>query len=592
MKEFKLVNLAKFGGYINKADVTNVGTDFLVSGSQNVIYSDEGRIGTRKGYTLLGVADTTLEPITAEYSWKTARGDEIMIRGRNDGTNDGTLEFYIDELGEFVELVNSLGTGLFNFTTYWDTTEAQDALIFVCGDSNLYYWSGGVTTYESSTINTITKQGTSSWAEEGFLTAGTRKVIIDGTEYEYTGGETTTTLTGVTPDPSGAGYTAGDSVHQAVRTQANTPASNLHNSLVATYQNQIYVGDLTRRDVYVSAVGDYTTYTFASPRAVGEGALLTLNETPTAMIEHNETIYISTSNQWYFVKFQLSDDLQNEDLYIEMYDSLIGGGAVNQQSVFKTKNDIFYISNEKIIDNLNRVKQQDVEGYGVGIGEPLSEPIKLELEGYNITNCSGKYYRNNAYFNFPAEGKTLIYNMYKMFWETPQILPVRVMSVWGGDLYIHSNSIHETYKMFDGYNDNGNSMYARAVFSYVNYGIPHQQKGLTEWFSEGYISSNTDITQKVLLDYKGYTGEFTYTIDGEDTDIVFATPQTGNLGKSPLGHEPIGGTVTTADELRKFRVIFTNYKTDFYEVQVEYSSNDIDQRWFILHQGRGGSTFN
>ena len=137
MKDFKLVNLADYKGYINKADITNVNGIYLVEGSQNVIYSDEGRVGTRKGYTLFGSADTTLEPITAEYSWKTARGNEIMIRGRNDGTNDGTLEFYISEIGSFTELVNSLGTGVFNFTTYWDTTEAQDALIFVCGDSNL-----------------------------------------------------------------------------------------------------------------------------------------------------------------------------------------------------------------------------------------------------------------------------------------------------------------------------------------------------------------------------------------------------------------------------------------------------------------------
>jgi hypothetical protein len=54
------------------------------------------------------------------------------------------------------------------------------------------------------------------------------------------------------------------------------------------------------------------------------------------------------------------------------------------------------------------------------------------------------------------------------------------MSVYGGDLYIHSNGNNETYKMFDGYNDNGNAMHARAVFSYVNFGIPHQQKGFTE----------------------------------------------------------------------------------------------------------------
>lgn len=581
MKEFSLTNLANFRGYINKADITNVSGNHLVVGSQNVIYSDEGRIGTRKGYSLLGTADTTLEPNYSSYVWKTARGVEIMLRGRNDASDDGTLEIYTTTLGDWAELVNSLGVGYFNFTTYWDTTEAQDALIFVCGDSNLYYWSGGITTYASCTANTITKQGTSSWAEEGFLTAGTRKVVIGGTEYTYTGGETTTALTGVTPDPTGAGLTAGDNVFQAVITATDTPDSNLENNLIATYQNQIYVGSNIRRDIYISAVGDYTDYTFSSPRFVGEGALLTLNEAPTAMIEHNETVYISTANQWYFVKFQLSDDIQDEDISIQLYDSLSGGGAVNQGSVVKTKNDVVYVSNEGIIDSLARYNEFNIEGNS----EPMSEPIKLELDGYTLTNCSVTYHKNNIYFSFPSEDRVLIYNIYKRFWESPQVLPAGRMSVFESYLYLHSNTTNTTYKLFDGLNDNGNAMEARAVFPYLNYGATFHTKNLTEWFTEGYISSNTDITQIIRMDYQGYSGIKNFSIEGDDTSVVFSVEQSGNLGKSPLGHEPVGGTTVSIDDLKKFRAIKTGYKINFYEVQVEYYSNDIDQQWYILNQG-------
>lgn len=581
MQEFSLTNLANFRGYINKADITNIGSDYLVKGSQNILYTDEGRVGTRSGYTLLGSVNTDLEPNYSAYKWKTARGVEVIIRGRNDATNAGTLEIYTSVIGDFIELVDSLGIGSFNFTTYWDTTEAQDALIFVCGDSNLYYWSGGITTYASSTINTITKQGTSSWAEEGFLTAGTRKVIIDGTEYTYTGGETTTTLTGVTPDPTGAGLTAGYNVIQAVRTDTNKPASNLENNLIATYQNQIYVGSLTRRDIYISAVGDYTTYTFTVPRLVGEGALLTLNEAPTGMVAYKETMYISTPNQWYFVKFTLSDDLQNEDLRIELFDNLSGGGAKNQASIVSTKQDVMYISSEGIIDSLSRINDFDVEM----ASEPLSEPIKLEIESYNLNNCSAIYHRNKVYFSFPVENKVLIYNIYKRFWETPQILPAGSMLVYDNDLYINSNSVNQTYKLFDGTSDDGKAMEAKAVFPYMNYGKVARKKGFTEWFTEGYITSNTSINLKINLDYKGFNGIKNFNILGDDEIITFDLQTSGNLGKSPLGHEPIGSSVIETDDLKKFRVIFGGYKIDFYEVQVEYSSNDIDQQWYILHQG-------
>lgn len=582
MKDFKLFNMKDYAGYINKKDITNIDRLVSVIGSQNVLSTDEGRVGIRNGYTLFGVADSTLEPITAEYVWKTARGEEIMLRGRNDATNDGTLEFYSSDTGSaFTELINSVGSGEFNFTTIWDTTELQDALLFVVGDSSIYYWSGGLTTFASATSNTITKQGTTSWGESGFLTAGTRQVTIEGTPYTYTGGESTTTLTGVTPDPTVAGHTAGATVVQTVRTSTSTPASGFNNSLIATYRNQVFVGDLARRDVFVSAVGDYTDYTPPTvPRLVGESTVLTLNEAPTAFIEQEDNIYLSTFNQWYNVKITLSSDLQSEDLQIELLKSSPLGGAVNQKSVFKIKNDVLYISNEPTINSLGRVENIDTPE-----SSDLSDPIKLEVESYNLTNCSGKFFQNFAYFNFPSEGKTLVYNIEGGFWEAPQILPVRVMSVFDGALYGHSNSIVETYKLFDGTSDNGNPISAKLRFAYSSYGDPAHKKGFTEWFTDGYISTNTTLNQKVIYDYKGYSGERDYEIDGDDSNIIFAPQITGSLGKSPLGHDPLGGTTEETDELQKFRVIKTGVKVDTYELQVEYSSNSIDQQWFILHTG-------
>jgi len=68
------------------------------------------------------------------------------------------------------------------------------------------------TTYASSTAVTITKQGAPTWAAAGFDTAG--QVVIDAITYTYTGGSGTTTLTGVTPDPTAGGHIAGAVVEQ------------------------------------------------------------------------------------------------------------------------------------------------------------------------------------------------------------------------------------------------------------------------------------------------------------------------------------------------------------------------------------------
>jgi len=581
-KDFKLTEAKNFKGYQNKHDITSLGDNYLVKESQNVVSTVEGRLGTRKGFTIFGASDTTTEPITGEMSWKTARGDEIVVRHRNDGSTAGTGEFYITSIGEWTEFYNGLGTTQFQATTdYWDTTEAQDALLFVVGDANIYYWSGGVTTFASATANTITKEGTTSWLEEGFITGGTTQVTINGTVYTYTGGEDTTILTGVSPDPTAGGHTIGDTVFQTVRTTSNKPASGLSNDLIAVHRNQLYIGDLTRQDINISKVGDYTNYTTATvPRVVGESAVITPNEPPTAFIAQEDNIYISTFNQWYNVVWTLSDDLSGEAVSIRLLKSSPRGGAINQNSVFKIKNDILYISNEPTINSLGRVENVDTPQ-----SKDLSDPIKLELESYTTTNCSGKFWLNNAYFNFPSEGKTLVFNIEKGYWEAPQILPVRVMSVFEGDLIGHSNSVVESYKMFDGTNDNGNAMEAKAVFSYLDYGTQIHQKGFTEWATVGLISSNTLLKQTINYDYKGYTRVQEFEIKGDDTKIIFALTQGGNLGKKPLGHNPLGSTGDEVDTLQKFRVIKVTNKTDFYEVQNEYLSNDIDQQWQLLVQG-------
>lgn len=578
-KDFKLTNLANFSGYINKADFTNVSDNFLIVGSQNVVTTDEGTIANRKGFTLKGAANTDLEPIEDEFSWKTARGDEIMIRSHNDATDAGTFEFFITSINAWTELIDNTGTGSFNATTFWDTTEGQDALLFVVGDSNIYEWSGGVTTYASSTAATITKEGTTSWSEEGFLIAGTRKVVIGGVEFTYTGGESTTTLTGVTPNAVAAG-SVGDTVFQAVRTTSNKPASGLSNDLIANLRNQIYVGDLKRRDVNISKVGDFTDYAFSSPRLVGEGALITLNETPTAFIEDEDSMYMSTANQWYKTDIVLSEDLLKETIIIRLLKSNFQGGAINQASVFKIKNNILYISNEPTVNSLGRVAEVDTPQ-----SRDLSDPIKLELEGLDRTNAAGKFWRNSFYLTFPVESKTLIYNIEKGYWEPPQVLPTRRYSVFEGDLIGHSNAVTESYTMFDEFNDNGNAMEAIAAFSYLNFARRDHKKNLTEWFTEGYITSNTKLTQTLNYDYKAATQTQDFDIDGDDTSILFQPAADNSLGKSPLGSEPLGSSVIEPDVLNKFRVIKTTSKQDFYEIQVIYSSNAVDQRWEVLAQG-------
>ncbi len=574
MKDFKLIS--EFKGYVHKRDKTNIEPGYLVDGSQNVLSTDGERIKVREGYTLDGAANAALTPIESSYEWSTRRALEIALRSYDD-----ELEFRYG--GVWYRLADGFTAVDFNFAEYWDTTEQQDALLLVNGDSNIRYWSGGITTFASATATTITKQGTTTWAEEGFLANGTRNVIIDGITYNYTGGESTTTLTGVTPDPTAGGHTAGDIVHQALRVTANTPASGFRNDLIETLNNQVWVGSLISREVYVSKVNDYTNYTFSSPRLVGEGALLTLDGTAVALVVQEESMYISAGkDQWYKSDFVLSSDNTKESIIIKRLKTTSQEAAQSQAMVGKIKNSVVYISNEPTLDTLGRIENIDDTQT-----KSLSDPIKTDFDNYDFTNAHIRYFKNNLYIALPAESLVLIYNIARAFWETPQILPVRRLAVIGGELYGHSSAVPETYKLFDGNTDNEAPITSRMVFSYLNYGKRANLKDFTEFYTEGYISSNTIATLVLRYEYQGSTSVKEYDINGDDETILFSNDLDGSLGKESLGKKPLGSIGEDIDEELppKFRIIHTMPQEDFYEIQVEYKTDGEDQRFEVLAFG-------
>ena len=256
-------------GYRNREDITNLPPGVLIAGSQNVLTDVTGRVGITRGYALDGAASTALAPILAAFDYERHTGDTQHLRAGflTSAGNDGKLQYrYVDSSGTVTwrDLMTGLTSVSFNFTDYWDNTNFLSKVLFVNGTSNIYSWTGGVTTFASATVNTITKQGTETWGELGFTPTGS--VVINGTSYAYTGGTGTTTLTGVTPDPSGSGYTAGTVIHQAVVTTANSSMTNipstLANSLIGTLKNQVYIGSLVNNQVYVSKTNDFTNYSF------------------------------------------------------------------------------------------------------------------------------------------------------------------------------------------------------------------------------------------------------------------------------------------------------------------------------------------
>ncbi len=579
-------------GYRAREDKTMLRPGVLVQGSKNVLTNTAGRIASVKGYTLDGTASAVLAPIARSFDWETSKGYERNLRAGflTTAGNDGKLQFrYVAPDGTitWLDLLSSLTSADFNFADFWDyNTEKIALLLMVNGQALIYEWSGAVTTVLSTTTNTITKEGATTWAEEGFYTAGTRKVTINGTEYAYTGGETTVALIGVTPTP--VAVLASDVVVQTVRSTANGSMTGLPlpgNDLIGVNLNQIYVGSLTLNDVYVSKTNNYQDYSFSSPRTPGQGAIFNLGETPKGFAPQKEQMYIGTKNQWYQTKFTLSSDLTKESLEIQPLKTASKQGPMSQAFITKDKNGIVFLSNEPVWSYLGPV-QNILNDFPI---VDLSYPIVDDMNDYVFTAGGSIYWKNFTFVAVPQESLIRIFNQtnpQNTYWEAPVTYPISCFSIIDGDLYGHSFQTSESYKLFDGYNFNGAEIESIALFSFNNFKNRANTKGFNSYFVEGYISANTALQLLIQYEIDGCATNLSYDILGSDQQIVCIRTDNNSLGKNPLGSQPLGTNLFPQPTLPpKFRIVQGMPQKYFFEEQTGFYSKGIDQQWEIICHG-------
>jgi len=541
-------NLYEWSGAITKIASVTVNTltkMFIVSGTT---YSFTPSSGSAKAY----ISDSASGFVTAGFS----AGDVIVVSGS--ASNDKSYTIF----------------------------EVTASTITLIGEDELVSEASGATV-------TIAKENYGSWAEERFLTAGTRSLVIGGLTYTYTGGETTGTLTGVTctsGDPVTNGVANGDIGIQSVRTTTSSPIAGNKNDVVSVLNNQLYVISTHSREVYVSNDSSFSNFAFTSPvRVPGEGALLTLDDYGVSLVPQEDSMYIAAGkDSWYQTHFELTSDGQNETLTIKKLKTAPRGAPISHNVVSHIKNNVVFISNEPTLDTLGRVEQINTPQ-----SVPISDPIKNDFDAYDFNRAHVKYYKNNIYVAVPEESVVLVYDLQNTRWQPPQIMDISRLAIIDGELYGHSANKNETYKLFDPAEttDNGIPIPAVARYAYRNFGARAKTKTFDEYFSELYLRDYSDVLLKLYFDYLGATEIKEFDILGNDTDILFQPVEdTGSIGSSPLGQNPLGGTLEDTPLFSKARVIHTMADTDFFEYFAEYSSNTPFQ--IISHGGNVGESTN
>lgn len=398
------------------------------------------------------------------------------------------------------------------------------------------------------------------------------------------------TFTGVTPDPTGAGIVVGDAVRQAVIVGTASIRGCLLTQLdlISNFGNQVYYGAFNNQNIYISKVNDYQDCTVSTVRVVGEGANAVLDAPPVGFIAQDDSMLVTAGlDYWYQSKFTLSSDLSKEAFQFTRLKTTANQAAQSQALMNKMKNNVIFISNEPIFNQLGT--QQNY------LNSPqtqnMSDPIKYDIDAYDFTGGTCYYFNFYLFFTVPMMGVVRMFNLEKKYWEAPQVMPISFFYQVESVLYGHSSLTNESYQVFveNVYNDNSNPISAVAAFPYVSQegSTAPEKKNFNKHYTEGYIAGNTALTLTINYDFGGFSGNYSTQISGSDTPIIFNKVTDGSLGQNTLGSQPIGTilNITPQPPIPKFRVIKTFPRKNVYEYQIVYSSNDIDQNWAILRFG-------
>lgn len=616
---------SKFPGFRAREDQTTLDPQTLISPSQNVVLNTSGRVALVQGYTLDGAGSAAIDSgILSSFDFINFKGNTRNMRAGflTTAGNDGKLQYRFDNgtAISWVDLMTGLTTVRLAFCNYWDNTALVKLLLWVDGTSNVNAWNGAVTTFASATATTVTKQGTTTWAQEGFAQTGTRSIVINGVSATYSGGEASTTLTGVSFDFSATA--AGAVVHQLPVTVALSAMTNILSTFAPTVigcgrRNQVYLGSWTSNVLYISKVNSYTDYSFTTPtRVVGEGALIPLDSTPTAFMpleSRTDTnaydMYISEGlDTWAIIRATLSSDLTKETLeHIRMTVAPLQG-AKSGRLVAKVKNHIVFVGNDNVANFLGYLSYQNIPEL-----VDFSYSIINDMAAYDLTDASIFYHRNYIHIAIPKHGLIRTYNMTDQtkentssirgmedvdpadqpwFWEAPTTYPLSGFYVVNGVLYGHSYTTSESYKLFTGGSFNKQQIDADATFAYDAKGDRTQSKGSNEVWVEGYIKQNTLLNVTVTGDLDNFATSQTKVIDGSDSAIVAFGAGAHALGKNNLGSQPLGGSQPGTTLPAWFHVSKTYPQVPSYLEQLSFTSKGVDLQWELICFGTNASTTN
>lgn len=439
----------------------------------------------------------------------------------------------------------------------------------------------------------------------GFIYTKFKKVLLIGsTPYAYTGGESTTTLTGVSPS---AAAVAADSVAiSAVITNPNTPDSAFTSDFIRVVNNQAYIGSYVSRLVYVSSNSDFTDFSQPNPRTTGSAALLTLDATGKGIgvRQGNAHIFAGTSYVYVVTFTQITvGSTLTEQVNVARQDLANLESAYAHEFIDTVGESLVYLSQNQQLRTFGTFRNIVAPKF-----PSLSLDIQDELKNEDFTGGHLRSIGDYIYATAPVNGRHWMYQTRELIdvegnitaeriWHPPQISNISRFAVIDGVVFGHSNANPQIYQVWDTgqWHDDSPSdepipYVCVARFAYQN---NKRRQGLAIFdkvYFEGYIADGSLLSANIYFDYQGNSGLQQVIINSIESPASFFTGnQPPSMGDASLGTNPLGdGIVEESDDqelLPKYRVIANLNPTNCFEYEIEMFSTDPDCRWEVISLG-------
>lgn len=582
--------ISTWGGYVSSVDRTRVAENVLVRGSLNVYKKLSGIIANRPGQKRLGAADSTLSPCSSEYVWNTSWGSTFTLVISN-----SKLYVVADEI--WYQLLSSLTATRYVFDKWWNNSLKKDVCLFVNGTSNLYKWGGGFGLISSTTVNTIVLDRTIT---ASMLPSASGTVVVNGTTYTYTG-SSGSTLTGVTPNPTGEAN--GSGVLETVTTSATTPASGFNNDFIKVVNNQAYVGSYTSRLIYISSNTDYTNYTVPSPRVAGSPELITLDGVGKGIGVRQGNAHVGFgSNSWAIITFSdvTVGTTLTQKTTVDVKPLALLQAPYAHEFIDTVGDNLIYLAQDQQVRSFGDFNNLFVSGY-----PSLSQEVATELAQEVFTGGSLRSIGEFIYITAPNSGKTYLYQVRsainadgtivaERLWHPPFVWNATHIDQIDGTVVAFSNANPQIYQVWDTdqwFDDSpSDEELPYSCVMALGYRGQGRRQGLWSFdkqFTEGYITEGTPLYLLINYNYQGSTNAIEAIINSQEQPAYIFSQPVSSLGDSSLGEESLGsGGITNVandeNSLPKFKVINSLPIINCFEWQPIIYSDTANARWEVL----------